>query len=75
MRVYRKRLIPNLDERMRSKEATNESLAAVSGVSHRTVNRARLQHPIQVSLADWIEEALDTKSFHYSKRGPKTANC
>ena len=68
MKVYKKKLIPKLKERMAEVGATNESLARAAGVGVKTVVRAKTQ-PIQESLADYITQALWTCTFSRDNRG------
>jgi hypothetical protein len=64
--------IPNLDQLMRERHATNEALATAAGVSTKTVDRARARgHRIRKYLADCLLETLETRTFRYLKRGPK----
>lgn len=70
-RVYRKKSIPFLAEKMKYKQATNETLAEASGVSEHTIQKARRGEAVLFMLADCIIQALDEGIFRYKKRGPK----
>ena len=50
--------LPLLNVVMRVKRASNESLAAASGVSARTIGSARCGKPIRSFLAELISQAL-----------------
>lgn len=63
--------LPLLDVAMRLKQATNIALAEASGVSDRTIGKARLKQPIKAHLAECICQALHERDFAYQKRGPK----
>lgn len=65
-------LIPCLDAKMRDAEATNESLALAAGVSQKSVAYSRLGKKIMLTTGLNILEALNTRTFKYSKRGPKS---
>lgn len=72
--IQNKRLIDNLDLRMKVACATNETLASKSGVGLSTIARLRTGTPVKVFIADCIEETLNTQEFQYAKMGrPKTS--
>jgi transcriptional regulator with XRE-family HTH domain len=63
------RIIPNLAERMKQKQATSNKLAERAGVSRGTVHSARHGGALRAQFADWIEEALERFEYKYIPRG------
>jgi uncharacterized protein YbgA (DUF1722 family) len=71
MATYRKRVITALSDRMREKGATNEALARVAGVAPSTVATARQGNAVLVSIAGYIEEALEGREYRRDPRGAR----
>ena len=70
--IFKKKRLPLLNTVMRMKGASNEALAAASGVSTRTINTARRGGEIGGCLAEVISIALYEREFSHQKRGPKS---
>jgi len=70
--IFKKKKLPLLNTVMKMKGASNEALAAASGVSTRTINTARRGGEITGVLAEFISIALYEREFTYQKRGPKS---
>ena len=60
-----------LSERMRSRGATNISLAQAAGVAHGTIAQARAGRPVRVFNAECIEQALFEREFTRDNRGAR----
>jgi len=68
------KIVPCLDQAMRLAQATNLTLQEVSGVNHKTIQKARTAQAIRPYLADTLMQSLCTCSFVYEKPGPKRRN-
>lgn len=71
-KVFKKKLVPKLKERMAEIGATNESLSRASGVGMSTIVRAKTG-PILENLADWITQALWELKFKKDAKGASDA--
>ena len=64
--VYQTKRLPLLDVTMRMKRASNVQLSEASGVSDRTIQKARKGGPILKHLAECIEQALHDREYNAS---------
>ena len=68
-RTERIQTMPDLDKLMRQAQATNETLAAASGVAQYTVARARGGEKVFAGTAENLYQTLNERTFSYKRRG------